>query len=372
MSLNDIQKIDQTKNINNGTIVVVSPLSFLYNNDVTISGDLPTKTYNSFFNIIPAYRLGFGEHSSETVLYGGGFYRIISGVSGGGGGEVVSFLSGLTDVSITSPINKQLLQYNGSEWINYNSNFIVQNPGATDNIISPTGNFTPIVISGHSSQTQPLTKWITSSGTTAGLLSNVGGLVSHMIYTQYIEPKQIYLFSDVNQIPVDIFSISPNDTDILRGRRYDSTNINYFAFNVSGNLSLGATSTYNKLHIVPAKTQNAIVVSGTPNYESSFIKIVDNTNNNIFHISASGTLQVSAKSQTADSTISLSKLSPSYQFINPNNVDRDVNLPTVVSGDIGLFYTIQNSAPSGVNTLTVKNAGGTSTCALVFIIKMGD
>jgi urocanate hydratase len=57
--------------------------------------------------------------------------------------------------------------------------------------------------------------------------------------------------------------------------------------------------------------------------------------------------------------VTLTKTSNAYQFVNPNGSNRDVNLPSVTSGDTGLTFVVANTASSGSSVLVVKNSGGT-------------
>lgn len=62
---------------------------------------------------------------------------------------------------------------------------------------------------------------------------------------------------------------------------------------------------------------------------------------------------------TASGSVTLTTGSTPFQHINPSGANRDVNLPSVSSGDLGLTFAIRNSATSGAFYLVLKNSGGT-------------
>ena len=61
--------------------------------------------------------------TSGSMVFTGGFAQIIveDGSAGGGGSSGATTLSALTDTSISSPSNNQVLTWNGSNWVNANA-----------------------------------------------------------------------------------------------------------------------------------------------------------------------------------------------------------------------------------------------------------
>lgn len=83
----------------------------------------------------------------DQPLVTAGDQIVISGTPGGGGGGGATTLAGLDDVAITSVANGQLLQYNGSKWVNVAASTVgrIYSPGtgisiSASNVISLNSN----------------------------------------------------------------------------------------------------------------------------------------------------------------------------------------------------------------------------------------